>query len=190
GHMDRLSTGTVIAQMFATSPLYANVREFTIRARRDLVDINLLSSLPSLTTINHVFDRFTLRKPRRNAWEPARVPILTRLARDGTLPCPALKTLYFIQCGEEDLHDAREILEVRRRLGHPITRLGVDCGVSLAKKASTLRELVDEFDLAYYDVHAYEDWRPGVSAKGTQWKTHSGRARFHWPEWPEWTFQF
>ncbi|KAI0373788.1 hypothetical protein BV20DRAFT_977466 [Pilatotrama ljubarskyi] len=179
-HSFRFAFLRAIPEVFRSSPLYANVKELTISARRDLVDYTFLNSLPSLTTLNHIFDRHSMRKARHS--NAARVPILAQRSPDGTGICTGLRTLYFIECGVEELKDAREIVDYRRREGYPIARLGIACAAHLEQDAYAFGKLVDHLDLEFYDSSGYEDVRDGLPEGG--WRTHSGRARFHWPQWP------
>ncbi|EIW59496.1 uncharacterized protein TRAVEDRAFT_19886 [Trametes versicolor FP-101664 SS1] len=188
----REASADVFRRAFDTCPLYAHVTNLSVSAKRNLVDFTILDSLRSLTTINHIFaptpsPRLSHMgaRTRRRRRDTTRVPSLARAGPDGALACPALHTLYFIDCGAAELRDARTILQARKAAGLPLARLGVDCSARFREDARALRELVDELDVAITDEPGYEEfkWRAGEPEGG--WRSHSARARYEWPRWSE-----
>ncbi|KAI0351399.1 hypothetical protein OH77DRAFT_933654 [Trametes cingulata] len=110
----------------------------------------LYATLPSLTTLNHVFDRHTVRQPRNS--NGARVPVLAQNFPEGSGICTGLRTLYFIDCSIEELKDAREVLKVRRRMRYPLDRLGIVGNSALGQQAyAALSQLMTQLDVEFYD---------------------------------------
>ncbi|KAL1950282.1 hypothetical protein VTO73DRAFT_5406 [Trametes versicolor] len=179
----------VFSQAFSACPLYAHVTELSVFDKRDLVKSELLDSLRSLTTINHIFAAPKPRKlcgrARRKRREAPRVPVLAQAASGGAVVCPTLHTLYLIGCDAAELTNACDILRFRKEAGRPLTRLGIDCSAHFREDVDALRDLVDELDVAVTDELGYEAMKWGNGEPKGEWRSHSARARYQWPQWQE-----
>lgn len=181
----------VFSRAFSACPLYANVTELSIFDKRGLVKSELLDSLRSLTTINHIFKvaapkpRKLCGRARRERRDAPRVPVLAQAGSGGAVVCLTLHTLYLIGCDAAELKNARNILRFRKEAGRPLTRLGIDCSARLQTEVGALRELVDELDIAVTDELGYEAMKWGDGEPKGEWRSHSARARYQWPQWQE-----
>ncbi|KAL1946060.1 hypothetical protein VTO73DRAFT_15187 [Trametes versicolor] len=174
----------VFVSAFRSCPLYANVEELSVSAARGLVDHTLLNSLRSLTAINHIFGDVQARRRGTARRDALRVPILAQAGPDGAVACSSLRALYIVgRVHHPGLEDARKILQFRQEAGHPLTRFGIDCSSAFEDEADALREFVDDLEVEYRDRSGYERWAGAVPRGG--WRSHSARARYQWPRWPE-----
>ncbi|EIW52392.1 uncharacterized protein TRAVEDRAFT_53814 [Trametes versicolor FP-101664 SS1] len=186
GALERQDFADVFVPAFRSRPLYANVEELSVSAGRGMVPVDhtLLNSLRSLTAINHIFGDVPARRRGTARPDAPRIPILAQAGPDGAFACPSLRALYIVgRVRHGELEDARKILQFRQEAGHPLPRFGIDCSSVFEDEADALREFVDDLDVEYCDRPGYERWAGAVPRGG--WRSHSARARYQWPRWPE-----
>ncbi|TBU38864.1 hypothetical protein BD309DRAFT_929950 [Dichomitus squalens] len=150
--------------------LAADVKELWLHKWTEFLSPTLLACFPSLETVGLVLSR------KRRYDEP--IPPALGRGYDGYIHCPTLTTVCLYTCDADAVDDMRDILQQRKRGGHRVRRLAIECKDAKAhRRALKLDKYVHELfvTMAKKDVKWWEDCTD-------PWE---GQLR-EWPDWPEW----
>ncbi|TBU38866.1 hypothetical protein BD309DRAFT_1004094 [Dichomitus squalens] len=177
---------TMAEEIFSAYPsgsLVANVKELWVYKWTDWLTADVLARLPLLETLVLVLDG----DPWNTKWNddpPTTIPkALTKQPKAGQAPlCPALTNLCLIMCYDHAVQETKRFVKARKRAGHPIKRLALECVNAYALEYATngkLAKLVNELVVSSTGDN-YKYWAPHTFEEG--WARGLGG----WPEWPEW----